>query len=71
MCLGGPFGPTMAIPAVSYGMLRLWVGHSLFATAVVALIVRARLAGIEETLEEAAADLYASPWRRFRQSRFR
>ena len=65
--LGGPFGPTMAIPAVSYGMLRLWVGHSLFATAVVALIVRARLAGIEETLEEAAADLYASPWRRFRQ----
>ena len=57
----------MAIPAVSYGMLRLWVGHSLFATAVVTLIVRARLAGIEESLEEAAADLYAPPWRRFRQ----
>ena len=35
----------MRIPAVSYGMLRLWVGHSLFATAVVTLIVRARLAG--------------------------
>ena len=33
--LGGPFGPNMTIPAVSYGMLRLWVGHSLFATAVV------------------------------------
>ncbi len=65
--LGGPFGPNTTIPAVSYGMLRLWVGHSLFATAVVTLIVRARLAGLEETLEEAAADLYASPWRRFRQ----
>ena len=65
--LGGPFGPNMTIPVVSYGMLRLWVGHSLFATAVVTLIVRARLAGLEETLEEAAADLYASPWRRFRQ----
>lgn len=65
--LGGPFGPNMAIPAVSYGMLRLWVGHSLFATAVVTLIVRARLEGMEETLEEAAADLYATPWRRFRQ----
>ena len=65
--LGGPFGPNLTIPVVSYGMLRLWVGHSLFATAVVTLIVRARLAGIEETLEEAAADLYASPWRRFRQ----
>ena len=65
--LGGPFGPNMTIPAVSYGMLRLWVGHSLFATAVVTLIVRARLAGMEETLEEAAADLYATPWRRFSQ----
>jgi putrescine transport system permease protein len=65
--LGGPFGPNMRIPAVSYGMLRLWVGHSLFATAVVTLIVRARLEGMEETLEEAAADLYATPWRRFSQ----
>ena len=65
--LGGPFGPNMTIPAVSYGMLRLWVGHSLFATAVVTLIVRARLAGMEETLEEAAADLYATPWKRFSQ----
>jgi ABC-type spermidine/putrescine transport system permease subunit II len=65
--IGGPFGPNMTIPAVSYGMVRLWVGHSLFATAVVTLIVRARLEGMEETLEEAAADLYATPWRRFRQ----
>ena len=65
--IGGPFGPNMTIPAVSYGMLRLWAGHSLFATAVVTLIVRARLAGMEETLEEAAADLYATPWKRFSQ----
>src|SRR5207247_10748730 len=65
--IGGPFGPKATIPAVSYGMLRLWAGHSLFATAVVTLIVRARLHGLEETLEEAAADLYAPPARRFRQ----
>jgi len=65
--IGGPFGPRMTIPAVSYGMLRLWAGHSLFATAVVTLIVRARLQGLDETLEEAAADLYATPARRFRQ----
>ena len=65
--LGGPFGPHAANPIVSYGILRLWVGHSLFATAVVTLIVRARLAGLEESLEEAAADLYATPWRRFSQ----
>lgn len=65
--IGGPFGPDVTVPAVSYGMLRLWVGHSLFATAVVTLIVRARLEGLEESLEEAAADLYAPPGRRFRQ----
>jgi ABC-type spermidine/putrescine transport system permease subunit II len=65
--IGGPFGPRMTIPAVSYGMLRLWAGHSLFAIAVVTLIVRARLQGLDETLEEAAADLYATPARRFRQ----
>jgi putrescine transport system permease protein len=65
--LGGPFGPNTRIPGVSYGMIRLWAGHSLFATAVVTLIVRARLQGLEETLEEAAADLYATPSRRFRQ----
>jgi putrescine transport system permease protein len=66
--LGGPFVPHhMAIPFVSYGILRLWIGHSLFATAVVALIVRARLSGVEEDLEEAAADLYATPWHRFSQ----
>jgi ABC-type spermidine/putrescine transport system permease subunit II len=65
--IGGPFGPALQIPGVTFGILRLWVGHSLFATAVVTLIVRARLEGLEESLEEAAADLYASPARRFRQ----
>ena len=25
--IGGPFGPDLTIPAISYGMLRLWVGH--------------------------------------------
>jgi ABC-type spermidine/putrescine transport system permease subunit II len=62
----GPFGPDNPLP-VSFGYLRLWVGHSLFSTAVVTLIVRARLAGLDESLEEAAADLYAPPGRRFRQ----
>jgi ABC-type spermidine/putrescine transport system permease subunit II len=50
----------------SNGLARLVIGHSLFATAVVVFIVRARVEGLEESLEEAAADLYATPWRRFR-----
>jgi putrescine transport system permease protein len=49
------------------GMVRLWVGQSLYASAVVTLIVRARLAGLDESLEEAAADLGAPPGRAFRQ----
>ena len=49
------------------GLVRLWIGHSLFSIAVVTLIIRARMAGIDESLEEAAADLYAPPFRRFRQ----
>jgi putrescine transport system permease protein len=49
------------------GMLSLWVGESLYASAVVTLIVRARLAGIDASLEEAASDLGAPPGRAFRQ----
>jgi ABC-type spermidine/putrescine transport system permease subunit II len=52
---------------VTYGILRLWVGQSLYSSAVVTLIVRARLAGIDESLEQAAADLGAPPARAFRQ----
>ena len=49
------------------GMNKLWVGQSLYASAVVTLIVRARLSGLDESLEEAAADLGAPPGRAFRQ----
>jgi len=58
------------LPGLSFfdeGMVRLWVGQSLYASAVVTLIVRARLAGLDEALEEAAADLGATPARAFRQ----
>lgn len=49
------------------GRVRLVIGQSLYASAVVTLIVRARLAGLDESLEEAAADLGAPPARAFRQ----
>ncbi len=63
--IGGPFNSdTFGVP---FGMLRLWVGQSLYASAVVTLIVRARLAGLDASLEEAAADLGAPPGRAFRQ----
>ncbi|MFM8826101.1 MAG: ABC transporter permease subunit, partial [Actinomycetota bacterium] len=49
------------------GINKLWIGQSLYASAVVTLIVRARLEGLDEALEEAAADLGATPSRAFRQ----
>jgi putrescine transport system permease protein len=49
------------------GFVRIAIGQSLYASAVVTLIVRARLVGLDESLEEAAADLGAPPARAFRQ----
>jgi ABC-type spermidine/putrescine transport system permease subunit II len=48
------------------GLTRLVIGHSVFSSAVVTLIVQARLSGLDESLEEAAADLGATPARAFR-----
>jgi len=60
-------GTDWGLVTFSNGLVRLVVAHSLFAAAVVALIVRARMQGLDESLEESAADLYATPWNRFRQ----
>jgi len=60
-------GQDVGLSVFNDGIVRLVVGHSLFSTAVVAYIVRSRLIGIDEKLEEAAADLYAPPFRRFTQ----
>lgn len=63
--VGGPLNSdTLGVP---FGVLRLWIGQSLYASAVVTLIVRARLAGVDTALEEAAGDLGAPPARAFRQ----
>ncbi|MGH6928577.1 MAG: ABC transporter permease, partial [Dongiaceae bacterium] len=39
----------------------------LFNIALVIVIVRARIAGMDRSLIEASADLYATPWGTFRQ----
>lgn len=49
------------------GVLRLAIGHSLFASAVVSFLVRGRVQSLDPALSEAAADLYASRWNSFRQ----
>ena len=42
----------------------------LFNTSLVLLLVRARLSGMDRTLVEASYDLFATPWRTFRQITF-
>ena len=42
----------------------------LFNTSLVLLLVRARLSGMDRTLVEASQDLFATPWRTFRQITF-
>ncbi len=59
--LGADWGLTV----FNLGQVRLVIAHSLFACAVVTFIVRARMAGLNESLEEAAADLGAPPIQRF------
>ena len=60
-------GQDVGITMFNDGIVRLSVGSSLFATAVVSYIVRARLVGQDAQLEEASADLYAKPFTTFRR----
>jgi len=43
------------------------VAHVVFSLSYVAIVVRARLAGLDPALEEAARDLGAGPWEAFRR----
>ncbi len=54
------------ISPVNNGLVRLILAHTVESMAVVTFIVRARMAGVDQVLEEAAGDLYAPPWRRFK-----
>ncbi|PYI87866.1 MAG: spermidine/putrescine ABC transporter permease [Verrucomicrobia bacterium] len=47
------------------GMTTMVLAHVTFQIPFVAIVVRARLAGLDPSLEEAARDLGANPWRTF------
>ena len=52
---------------VSLSRYTILIAHVAFNIAFVAIVVRARLADMDETLEEAAADSGANPWETFRR----
>ena len=57
------FFVTVGLPL---GPMAIIITHAVFNTSVVALVCRARLAGMDRTLEEASADLGATRWATFR-----
>ena len=58
-----------ALPFIdlSSGLETLVLSHVAFNISFVSVVVRARLANLDPTIEEAAADLYASRWQTFRR----
>lgn len=48
-----------------FGMLTLLIGHTIFCVPYILMEVKARLAGMDPSLEEAARDLGASSFRAF------
>jgi spermidine/putrescine transport system permease protein len=52
---------------LSRGVGTITLAHVAFNISFVALVVRARLSGLDGSLEEAAADLYATRWQAFRR----
>jgi spermidine/putrescine transport system permease protein len=53
-----------------HGMAYLIIAHTAFCIPFAYLPIRARLEGMDLSLETAAADLYATPWRVFRRVTF-
>lgn len=57
----------VSVLPIGQGIQAMVVMHSVYNTSIVALIVGARLSGMDVTLEEASADLGATPFATFWQ----
>ncbi|RLE24331.1 MAG: spermidine/putrescine ABC transporter permease PotC [Actinobacteria bacterium] len=51
---------------ITKGFTTIAISHIAFSISFVSIVVRARLNGMDERLEEAAMDLYATRWKTFR-----
>ncbi len=52
---------------VQIGIIKLMIAHTVFCVPFAYMPIRARLEDMDKTLEQAAADLYATPWKAFRR----
>ena len=53
--------------SIKLGLMSIMIGHCTFLISYVFVVVSARLAGMDDTLEQASADLGAKPWTTFRR----
>jgi spermidine/putrescine transport system permease protein len=54
-------------PRLKLGLISITGAHTLWTTALATVIIRARVQGMDRSLIDASIDLYATPWRTFRQ----
>ncbi len=60
------FSEATELLGISRGFGTIALAHIAFSISTVSVVVRARLGGSDDRLEEAARDLYASRWQAFR-----
>ena len=53
--------------SIKLGLMSIIIGHCTFLISYVFVVVSARLAGMDDLLEQASADLGANPWTTFRR----
>lgn len=52
---------------IERGMMTIWIAHTTFTSSYVAILVSSRLRELDISMEEAAMDLGAKPWKVFFQ----
>jgi spermidine/putrescine transport system permease protein len=61
------FALVASVAGIRFGLGNLIIAHTVFCIPFAYLPIRARLEDMDLTLEQAAADLYATPWQCFRR----
>jgi spermidine/putrescine transport system permease protein len=61
------FALIASLSGIRFGLGSLIITHTVFCIPFAYLPIRARLEDMDLTLEQAAADLYATPWKAFRR----
>ena len=59
------FALLASVAGINFGIGNLIITHSVFCIPFAYMPIRARLEDMDLTLEQAAADLYATPWQAF------